>query len=710
MFKYFTLDNFEFKSKVVGVRVDINSPIIDGKVVLNERITKSALTLKELSDKGAKVVVLAHQGRAGKPDCVSLKEHCILLSKEIGKNVDFISEIYSKKVEDKIKSLKSGDILVLENLRFSKDEEDVKKKDNAILKLEPLFDFYVFDAFSVSHREQTSVVSFTKLPNIAGRLMEKELLGLNKLTQTKSPHMFLFGGAKPDDLVELIEADLKLGKVDQILLSGVIGEIALYIKGAYLGKKYAFLKEKEFLTSLDRIKGLLEKYPDKFLIPKDVAVFDGKNRIEISFTEMKAGNEILDKYLINDIGKQTVDFYSSIMKSAGSIYFKGPAGNFEETGLDTGTNGLIKAMVESKAFVFMGGGHSVTAAAKMNLLDKFGYVSLAGGALVVFLSGKNLPGVSVLEKSHDRFEKVYEDFVVVGSNTIDMSISTLKNFNEIHLGDKIRIEDDVRTTIGGGGVNVSVCLSRLGAKVGYLGKISYENIDKIKELLSKNKIVLIESKLSKRPAAKSFIVETKDNDRVIFTYRGQNEYLEISDFNINAFRSNNYYFNSLSSLSFKTSIELARILKKKNKEIVICYNPSSYLIKTESKILDFVKLSDILILNYEEAEELSGLTQVSNCLKKIKEYVSKIVIITDGQNGSYAYDGETEFYQKAIVPQKVVDTTGAGDSFAATFFYFYVKGYGIKKSLEYAAINASANVEVKGSQDGMLYYEDILKR
>ena len=710
MFRYFTLDDFEFKSKAVGVRVDINSPIIEGKVILNERITQSAITLKELSEKGAKVIVLAHQGRAGKSDCVSLKEHSILLSKETGKKVDFISEIYSKKVEEKINSLKAGDILVLENLRFSDDETDLKKKDNNILKLQNLLDFYVFDAFSVSHREQTSVVGFTKIPNIAGRLMQKELMGLNKLTETKSPHMFVFGGAKPDDLVELIEADLKLGKVDQILLTGVIGEIALSIKGAYIGKKFDFLKTHEFLTSSDRIKLLLEKYPDKFLIPRDVAVFDGKNRVEIKLSDMKSGNDLLDKYLINDIGKETVEFYSSVMKSAGSIYFKGPAGNFEETGLDVGTNGLIKAMAESKAFVFMGGGHSVTAVQKLKLLDKFSYVSLAGGALVVFLSGKSLPGVEVLVKSHDRFEKVYEDFIVVGSNTIDMSITTSKNFNEIHLGDKVRIDDDARTTIGGGGINVSICLSRLGARCGYLGKISYENADKIKDLLSKNKIVLIESKLSKRPCAKSFIVETKDEDRVIFTYRGQNEYLELHDFNVNAFRSNNFYFNSFTGSSFLTQIELSKIIKKKNKNAIICYNPSSYLIKSEPKIYDLIKLSDILILNYEEAEELTKLSGVSSCLKKIKENVSKIVIITDGVNGAYAYDGEEETYTSAVIPKKVVDTTGAGDSFAATFFFFYVKGFGIKKSLEYAAINASANVEVKGSQDGLLYYEDIVKR
>ena len=246
---------------------------------------------------------------------------------------------------------------------------------------------------SVSHRDQTSVNHFTKIPNIAGRLMEKELLGLNKLTDTKSLHMFVFGGAKPDDLVELIESDLKENKVDLVLLSGIIGEIALYIKGAYLGKKLDFFKKQEFLGSQDKIKLLLEKYADKFVLPKDVAVFDGTKRVEILVSDMVKSNKLLDNYLINDVGSKTVEYYSSVLKTAGSIYFKGPAGNFEEKFMDVGTKGILKAMIDSKSFVFMGGGHSVTAAKNYGFLDKFSYVSLAGGALVVFLSGKKLPGI-----------------------------------------------------------------------------------------------------------------------------------------------------------------------------------------------------------------------------------------------------------------------------------------------------------------------------
>jgi len=231
MFNYNTLSDFDFKGKTVGLRVDINSPIINKKIVLNQRIVEHSKTIKKLSELGAKVVILAHQGRKGSDDCISLKEHSKLISKEIKKNVDFINEVYSKKVEEKIKSLKNEDILLLENLRFNDDEKNINSKGNNIKKLEKLFDFYVFDAFSVSHREQTSVVGFNKIPNIAGLVMEKELKGLNHIEDSKHPRVFAFGGAKPDDLVVLMESALDSNSVDSILLSGVIGEIALIIKG-----------------------------------------------------------------------------------------------------------------------------------------------------------------------------------------------------------------------------------------------------------------------------------------------------------------------------------------------------------------------------------------------------------------------------------------------------------------------------------------------
>lgn len=710
MYRFFTLDSFDFKDKVVGVRVDINSPVIDGKVIDNERIKASAVTIKELVDKGAKVVVLAHQGREGKSDFVSLKEHSVLLEKYVKSKVEFVNEVYSKDVVDKVKGMKSKDVLLLENVRFVSDETDLKLKNNKIVMLESLFDFYVFDAFSVAHREQASVVGFTKIPVVAGRTVDKEVFGLNEILETKSPHIFVFGGAKPDDLVELLEVDLKLGKVDLVLLTGVIGELALYIKGCDVGAKLKFMKEHDFLSAKDRLKVLLDKYPSKFILPKDVALFDGKKRVEILVNEFSSNRNLLDKYLIQDVGSKTVDFYSKFLSNAGSIYMKGPAGNFEVKAFEFGTKEILNSIVKSKGFSFMGGGHSVSAASMFNVLDKFDYVSLAGGALVRFLSGKNLYGVDVLEESFKKFEHCNEEFIVVGSNVIDLGMNVPKYFSDISLGDKIKIDENFRKSVGGGGVNVSICLSRLGSKVAYLGKLSYECVDVIKETLDKNKVDLIASKLTKKPCAKSVLADTRDEDRVIFTYRGQNSDLEFSDFDFNSFRANGYYFSSLMETSFLTQLELAKRIKKKNSNAMICYNLSSYLILNESRVKSLVSLSDILVLNFEEAQSFTGESTVSGCLKKIKEIVSSVVIITDGSRGAFAFDGKKEIFVNAVKPSKVVDATGAGDSYAGTFFYFYMKGFGIRKAMEFAAKNASSVVSKKGAQDGLLYYEDIIKR
>lgn len=709
MFRYFTLESFDFSNKIVGVRVDINSPVIDGKVVDNERISSSAVTIKEISDEGGKVVVLAHQGREGKSDCVSLKEHVKLLEKYVGKKIQFISEVYSKSVVEKINSLKSGEILLLENLRFLKEETDMSIKDNNILKLEKLFNYYVFDAFSVSHREHSSVVGFKNIPNIAGRLVEKEVNGLNEISETKSPHIFIFGGAKPDDLIELLEIDLKLGKVDLVLLMGVIGELALHIKGFNIGKKLDFMQEHNFLDSKNRLKILLDKYSDKIFFPKDVALFDGKNRVEISLKDFDSKSEILSKYLIQDIGSETLSFYSKFISMGGSIYVKGPAGNFEDKNFQFGTKELLKLITSSHAFTFMGGGHSVTSAVMFKVFDKFSYVSLAGGALVRFLSGKSLYGVDILEKSCSRFEHFNDEFIVVGSNVIDLGINVPEYFNNIHLGDKIKVTENFKNTVGGGGINVSVCLARLGSKVSYLGKLSYECVNVIKEVLDKNKIGLIESKITKKPCAKSALIDTKDEDRVILTYRGQNSDLELSDFDPDSFRSKNYYFSSLMETSFETQLKLSNIIKKRNPHSKICYNLSSYLIKNEKRVKSLIKNCDVLILNYDEAQEFTGEKSISSCLKNIREYVIGIVIITDGSRGSFAYDGEREYFVKSVKANKVIDTTGAGDCYGGTFFYFYSKGFGIKKSMKYAAKNASSVVSKKGAQDGLQFYDDLIK-
>jgi len=710
MFEYFVLENFNFKDKIIGVRVDINSPIFNNKIKLNERIIAHSKTIKEIAKKGGKVVILAHQGRKGSEDCISLKTHSELISKEINLKVNFIPELYSDKVKNKILNLKSGEILLLENLRFYDDETNLNKKENKLLKLEKIFDYYVFDAFSVAHRKQTSVNGMKKVISIAGKVMEKELKGLNKLTESETPRIYVFGGAKPDDLIELLEINLKENKIDLILLTGIIGEIALYLKGFNIGKKLEFLKEKNFLNSELKLKKLLEKYKDKIILPKDVALISNNKRIEIRIENLEKEKKLLKNNLIEDIGEQTIKFFNLLLKDVGSIYFKGPAGNFEKKDLDIGSKGILKSITSSNAFTFMGGGHSVTAAKNFGVLNKFSYVSLAGGALVKFLSGKKLVGVENLEESYHKNEKYFADFIVVGSNVVDTDITIPVEFNQMHLGDKIKVNEDFKYTVGGGGINVSLALSRLGGKVDYLGKFSYETYDKIKTTLNKNKINIIETKISKKPAAKSVLIDTKDGDRLVLTYLGQNSFLESKDFNLKNFNSDYFYFTSLTGKSLETLLTLSKTIKKNKPNSIICYNPSLYLIKTETKkIKQLLKNIDILILNYEEAEFLIGFDKIGICLKKLKEIVNKIVIITDGSNGAYLYDGKKEYFQKASKPKKIIDTTGAGDSFAATFFYFYLKGYELKKAMEIASKNSANVISYKGAQEGLMYFEDIMK-
>ncbi len=708
MFRYHLIDDFDFNGKVTGLRVDINSPLKDGKVILNERIREHAKTILELSEKGAKVVILAHQGRKGDDDCISLKQHALLIEKQIGKKVKFVEDISSKKVAPEIKKMKNSEILLLENLRFYDDEESFDNKNNSVLVLEELFDIYVNDAFSVAHRSQTSIVGFTKIPLVAGRVMQKEIEGLNNILEVRSPSIYILGGAKPDDLIDIIDYGLSNNRVDYVLLTGVISEIAFLAQGVDIGIKKKFLEDKGYLLSFDKVKLLMEKYHDKIVLPKDYAVFDGKERIDIAIG-CDDFSSLSKKYMIQDIGKKTVDYFYHFLKDAQSVYLKGPAGNFEDLNFEYGTREIFSMLSKISAFKYMGGGHSVTALERYGFLNSFSYISLAGGALVRFLSGKKLVGIEALEKSFVKDEKHYEDFLVVGSNTLDIGINVPENFSQLHLGDKIKIEEDFKQSVGGGGVNVAICLSRLGAKVAYLGKLSYENKDKIKEVLDKDKVAMVDSKISKKPCAKSVLIDTKDNDRIILTYRGQNSYLKSSDFDLSVINAKNYYFSSLSDDSFKTLMDIAKDIKDKKPSSLLCFNLSSYIIKTELSLNLLVKKCDIVILNYEEAQEFTNKITISDCLKSLREKCQKLVVITDAANGAYAYDGEKEYYAKAVKPDKIVDTTGAGDGFAGTFFYFYVKGFGIKKSLEFAAKNAASVISYKGSQYGLLYYDDIKK-
>jgi phosphoglycerate kinase len=401
--KFHTLDDFDFKDKTVLVRVDINSPWDDEKkkIMDNERIREHAKTVKELSDKNAKVVILAHQGRKGDPDFIHLDQHAVLLSEHVGKNVEFVDDVIGEKAVERIKSLQSGDILLLDNVRFLDEESlelsaDEHAKSQLVTILASLFDYFVSDGFSVAHRSHASVVGFSKvLPSIAGRSMEKELLALEKAFDTNGENVFILGGAKVEECLGIMKYLLKNNPeaIEHVLTAGVLSELFLLSKRVELGKNTnEFLIKKDYLKFVPELKDLLEEYKKKIEVPVDVAIEVAGERKELQVKKLPVEQQIMD------IGKKTVEKYSKIIKKADVIVVKGPAGVYEKNNFDIGTKMLLENVAKSKAFSLIGGGDTTTAMEKIGIDKKeFSYVSLGGGALITYLSGKAMPGIDVLK-------------------------------------------------------------------------------------------------------------------------------------------------------------------------------------------------------------------------------------------------------------------------------------------------------------------------
>ncbi|MGQ9537997.1 MAG: phosphoglycerate kinase [Candidatus Bathycorpusculaceae bacterium] len=407
MAKYLTLDDVEVKNKVVLVRVDFNSPVDpDTKKVLDDTRIKAhgETTIKELAQKGAKVVILAHQGRKGDPDFIPLKQHAEILSKVLGKPVKFVDDVFGEKAQKAIKELKSGEILVLDNVRnFAGETKEGTPEEHAktdlVKALAPFANIFVNDAFAAAHRAHVSMVGFTAaLPSVAGRIMERELKSLSRVLENpEKPCVYVLGGAKADDSLEISKYVLDNKIADYVLTGGVVGHVFLAAKEVNLGKpNISFLEEKKLLNLVPGIKELMRKYPDKIKVPSDVAVEVEKKRKEIPVEKLPTD------YPIFDIGAKTVENYAKIIRNAKSIVVSGPMGVFENKEFVYGTKKIFEEIANSKAFSLAGGGHTIAALQELGLSNKISYVSTAGGALIEFLMGKKLPGVVALEKAAAR--------------------------------------------------------------------------------------------------------------------------------------------------------------------------------------------------------------------------------------------------------------------------------------------------------------------
>jgi len=405
--KFLTIDDFDFKNKVALVRVDFNSPIdTETKKILDDTRIRAhgETTIKELEEKGAKVVVLAHQGRQGDPDFIPLKQHAEILSRVLGKPVKYVNDVFGEKAQKAIKELKSGEVLVLENVRTfaaetNKGTPEEHAKTELVSRLAPLADLFVNDAFAAAHRAHVSIVGFKAvLPSVAGRIMERELKSLSRVLENpEKPCIYILGGAKADDSLEISKYVLDKGIADSVLTGGVVGHVFLVAKGFNLGKPNVnFLEEKKLIGLVPGIKELMEKYPDKIKVPVDLAVEIEKKRREVPTEKLPVD------FPIFDIGTRTVENYAKIIRSSKSIVISGPMGVFENSEFVFGTKRIFEEVANSPAFSLAGGGHTIAALEELGLSNKISYVSTAGGALIEFLMGKKLPGVVALEKAVTR--------------------------------------------------------------------------------------------------------------------------------------------------------------------------------------------------------------------------------------------------------------------------------------------------------------------
>lgn len=412
---YLTIDDFDYGGKTVLLRLDINSPIDPGtKKVKNEvRIDRSLPTIRKLSGAGAKLVLMAHQGDTlDYQNLISLAEHAQILSRKLDKNVQFIDDVAGPAAREKVKKLKEGEILLLDNIRFlteevSTFESNVKLSPKEmthtylVRNLAPLADYYVNDAFAAAHRDSPSMVAFQQLlPSAAGILYDKEIDTLTRVLENPDrPCVFLLGGAKISDAFGMMKKVLAEGSADYILTTGVAGLVMHMALGRKLGSPtQEFINDRGLGKFAEPSKEYLADYPGRIFYPSDFGVDDGGKRSEISADELP-----VEKRLI-DIGAKTVEKYQKILMEAGTIFVNGPAGIYEEEIGAYGTRELWKIIGEAKGFSVIGGGDTINSAIQLADLSKIDYVCTGGGALIRFLSGMKLPLVEAMKEAKQRWK------------------------------------------------------------------------------------------------------------------------------------------------------------------------------------------------------------------------------------------------------------------------------------------------------------------
>lgn len=388
-----SITDLDIRGKKVIIRVDFNVPIENGKIIDDNRIVQALSTIKYALDQQAKVILLSHLGRIKTEEDKeknSLTPVAIKLSELLRRPVRFINRTRSSKLEEAINNMKQGEIVLIENTRF--EDLDGNKESSNDMELAnywaSLGDVFVNDAFGTIHRSHASNVGIASfLPNAVGFLVEKEINELSKLNNPEKPFVVILGGSKVSDKIGVIKN--LVNKADKIIIGG--------------GMAFTFLKAQDYnigsslldSESIDFCKEMLEKYPNKFILPVDVQVakdLDPKTNSRIALV-----SDINEDEIGLDLGIDSVRKILSVLQTTKTVVWNGPLGMYEIPKYCYGTEQVLRIVTSLKINCILGGGDIVAAATKLGYKDKVTHASTGGGATLEYLEGKKLPGLEVIQ-------------------------------------------------------------------------------------------------------------------------------------------------------------------------------------------------------------------------------------------------------------------------------------------------------------------------
>jgi len=399
-----TIRELGCEGKTVLLRLDLNSPIdpTTSLILDDKRFREHLPTIHALSE--SRTVIVTHQSRPGKKDFTTLETHAEKLELLLGKPVMYVDSIFGRHARDAVRSMKPGDVVMLENVRFNAEENltlkpEEAKKTHLVKKLSSMADLFVNDAFGTAHRSQPTIVGLPLVMRSAGGLlMEKEVSTLSKVfSGAPRPVVMVLGGTKVDDSIDVARHVLANNIADQVIVIGVVANVFLIAAGHNIGKPSTqLIAQLKYQPEIEKAKEILSLYRDRLVMPDSVAVRQDNRRVEYPVDKIPEEAPVLD------LGMDAVMSLVQILKKSGTVVFNGPAGVFEDADFATGTYELLKAASKVE-FSVVGGGHTAAVIEKMGIERDFTHISTGGGACIEFLTGKKLPAVDALEQSKKLF-------------------------------------------------------------------------------------------------------------------------------------------------------------------------------------------------------------------------------------------------------------------------------------------------------------------